>query len=179
MTAVARSPVPVVSHRGKALVLLAILALGVFAVAAPLIMAWPHSVSAPKTRFNLGSAADYGIGSVTRNLEGRFHLVRLSEDDFIALSWRNPGYKQCTVPWRPTFAWPDASGTLTKGWFRDPCYGSTFDRSGVKVFGPALRNMDRYPVSIVGGDVVVDTDAYVCGFAPPDGRCVDPATHTQ
>jgi cytochrome b6-f complex iron-sulfur subunit len=44
---------------------------------------------------------------------------------------------QCTLPWRPDFAFEGI-----QGWFRCPCHGSTYTKGGVCVFGPAMRNMD-------------------------------------
>jgi Rieske Fe-S protein len=60
------------------------------------------------------------------------------------------------------------------GWFRDLCHGSTYLMDGERVFGPAPRDLDRYPVSIVGSRVVVSTGVYVCGYAPPNAACVTP-----
>ncbi len=44
------------------------------------------------------------------------------------------------------------------GLFRDPCSGSRFDLSGVLIVGPALRDMDRYPVEVRGATLVIDLD---------------------
>lgn len=160
-------------HRGSRLLLVSLLALGVASIAGALIFAWPHVRSA-KTHFDLGSVDGYDIGSVTQVPAGRFYLVRLGQDEFVAISWRTPGtYRQCTIPWRPTFLWPDPEngGALRAGWFRDPCSGSTFDKDGTRVFGPSPRGLDRYVVSIVGGQIAVDTSRYVCGYAPPGVPC--------
>jgi hypothetical protein len=101
----------------------------------------------------------------------KLYVVRLTETDLVALSWRDPG-RGCTVPWRETFAWPDPeTGARRTGWFRDPCGGSVYEKDGTRVFGSSPRNLDRYPVSIAGGHVVVDTSQYVCGYAPPDAPC--------
>lgn len=169
--AVMARPAAHLQHRGARLLLVGLLALGLASIAGALIFAWPH-VRSVKTHFELGSVDKYDVGSVAQVAAGKFYLVRLTDKEFVALSWREPGHG-CTVPWRPTFAWPDPEngGALRTGWFRDPCGGSTFDRDGTRVFGPAPRNMDRYAVSVVGGQVSVDTSQYVCGFAPPGARC--------
>lgn len=147
-----------------------------------LMFAWPSFHTPPRTHFGLGfgSADDYAVGSVTTVPKGRFHLVRVSEKEFVALSWRDP-HSTCIIPWRPTFAWPDPfnGGVITTGWFRDPCHGSTYNKEGIRVFGPAPRNMDRYTVTIVNNIVSVDTSQYVCGFAPPGGRCVAASTSSR
>lgn len=59
----------------------------------------------------------------------------------------------CTVPWRPEFEFEGE-----KGWFRCPCHGSTYTRGGARVFGPAPRSLDTFPVTINGdGSLLVDT----------------------
>jgi len=170
MAVIAR-PAAHYQHRGAKLLLLGLLAMGLATIAGAIIFAWPHVRSA-QTHFELGSVNDYDVGSVTQIAVGKFYLVRLSKDEFVALSWREPGHG-CTVPWRPNFVWPDPEngGALRTGWFRDPCSGSTFDKDGTRVFGPAPRSLDRYLVSVVGGHVSVDTGQYVCGHAPPGAAC--------
>jgi cytochrome b6-f complex iron-sulfur subunit len=61
----------------------------------------------------------------------------------LALSDRCPR-QGCTVPWRPDFEW---SGFI--GWFRCPCCGSTFTKAGLRVFGPAARSLDTFPIVAV------------------------------
>lgn len=165
MTAVAQGRARTLRHPGRRLLFLALAALAAALLGMAFVMALPDRP--PKTQFGVGAVDDFEIGSVTTIPEGRFHVVRTTSDEFIALSWRNPGQSHCTVPWNRTSEWPDASGDLAHGWFRDPCTGSTFDKSGHRVFGPATRDMDRYPVTIVAGEVTVDSHHYVCGFSPP------------
>jgi cytochrome b6-f complex iron-sulfur subunit len=82
---------------------------------------------------------------------GKFWLVHLTEEQgggFLALWWKCP-HLGCTVPWRPTFSFPDpATGQDKRGWFRCPCHGSTYNDAGVRVFGPAPRSMDRMELTI-------------------------------
>jgi nitrite reductase/ring-hydroxylating ferredoxin subunit len=75
--------------------------------------------------------------------------VRLDSGDFLALSARD-AHSDCWVPWRPEV---EFEGRV--GWFRDPCHGSTYDGEGVRVFGPAPRDLDRYPVEVRDGHVYV------------------------
>ncbi len=141
-------------------------------LAALLLFTWPQD-SPSRTRFDLGSVDAYSVGSVTTVEEGAFHLVRLSEEAFIALSWTDSHVRHCTVPWKPDFVWPDPdTGQETRGWFRDPCGGSTYDKEGHRVFGPASRDLDRYSVSIAGDRVLVNTNSFVCGYALPGAPCV-------
>ncbi len=100
--------------------------------------------------------------------EGRFWLVNLTAEQggpgLLALWWKCP-HLGCTVPWQPTFVWPDpATGALKSGWFRCPCHGSTYTDAGVRVFGPAPRSMDTMEVTVSGsGDLTVNTGARVNG----------------
>jgi len=52
----------------------------------------------------------------------------------------------CRVPW-----------CGTSQWFECPCHGSKYNRVGEWKGGPAPRGLDRWPVSIEDGDVVIDT----------------------
>jgi Rieske Fe-S protein len=161
--AATRASIPSARHKG--LLWIGLGAGTIAALAVIIVLLWPGS--ADSGAINAGQADDFAISSVTTNAEGGFHLVRLGVDEFVALSWREPG-SSCTVPWRPNFDW---NGSL--GWFRDPCTGSTFDRAGRLVFGPSPRGLDRYPVTVSEEDVIVDTSRYVCGYAPPGAPCVD------
>ncbi|HMC42913.1 MAG TPA: Rieske 2Fe-2S domain-containing protein, partial [Acidimicrobiales bacterium] len=52
-------------------------------------------------------------------------------------------------------------------WFECPCHGSKYNRVGEKKGGPAPRGLDRFGVSVDGGQIVVDTKQVVVG--PPIG----------
>jgi cytochrome b6-f complex iron-sulfur subunit len=62
----------------------------------------------------------------------------------------------CRVPW-----------CLTSQWFECPCHGSQYNRVGEKKGGPAPRGLDRFVVSVDGGNVMVDTKQVIQG--PPIG----------
>jgi len=59
----------------------------------------------------------------------------------MALYWKCP-HLGCSVPWNPAFNGATVNFPGIIGWFRCPCHGSTYSRSGVRVFGPAPRPMD-------------------------------------
>jgi len=111
--------------------------------------------------FSAGRASDFAVNEPVRFPEHRFWLVKLGDDQFIALLTRSP-YRGCTVPWRPDFEFMGK-----KGWFRDPCHNDTFSIDGSHVFGPAPRGMDRFPVRIEAGIVRVNVKTVVEGPGGP------------
>jgi cytochrome b6-f complex iron-sulfur subunit len=62
----------------------------------------------------------------------------------------------CRVPW-----------CQTSQWFECPCHGSKYNRVGEKKGGPAPRGLDRFPVDVDGGQIVINTGLVVQG--PPIG----------
>ena len=62
----------------------------------------------------------------------------------------------CRVPW-----------CKTSQWFECPCHGSQYNRVGEKKGGPAPRGLDRFRITLDGGQVVVDTAQIIPG--PPIG----------
>jgi cytochrome b6-f complex iron-sulfur subunit len=62
----------------------------------------------------------------------------------------------CRVPW-----------CKASQWFECPCHGSKYNRVGEKKGGPAPRGLDRFGVTIDGGDLMIDTKAPILG--PPIG----------
>jgi len=52
-------------------------------------------------------------------------------------------------------------------WFECPCHGSRYNRVGEKRGGPAPRGMDRFPATVSGGVLEVDTGIRIQG--PPIG----------
>ena len=62
----------------------------------------------------------------------------------------------CRVPW-----------CKSSQWFECPCHGSKYNRVGEKKGGPAPRGLDRFAVSVDGGQIVVDTKQVILG--PPIG----------
>ncbi|HUQ62976.1 MAG TPA: Rieske 2Fe-2S domain-containing protein [Acidimicrobiales bacterium] len=77
------------------------------------------------------------------------------EDGVVAL-YQKCVHLGCRVPWcKPS------------QWFECPCHGSQYNRVGEKKGGPAPRGLDRFPVTVEGGVVIVDTKTIVQG--PPIG----------
>ena len=82
-------------------------------------------------------------------------IIAGMELGYVALYQKCP-HLGCRVPW-----------CQTSQWFECPCHGSKYDRVGEKQGGPAPRGMDRFPFTISGGTVTVDTGTIVLG--PPIG----------
>ena len=58
----------------------------------------------------------------------------------------------CRVPW-----------CASSSWFECPCHGSRYNVLGEYQFGPAPRGLDRFPVSLEEGRVIIDTSAIITG----------------
>ncbi|HVM08075.1 MAG TPA: ubiquinol-cytochrome c reductase iron-sulfur subunit [Acidimicrobiales bacterium] len=99
----------------------------------------------PYPKGDVQKAAQHYSGGV---LEGM-------EQGFVAL-YQKCVHLGCRVPW-----------CKASQWFECPCHGSRYNRVGEKTGGPAPRGLDRFPVSVEGGAVVVDTGALSQG--PPVG----------
>jgi cytochrome b6-f complex iron-sulfur subunit len=56
---------------------------------------------------------------------------------------------------------------VTSQWFECPCHGSQYNQVGEKKGGPAPRGLDRFAMSVDGGNFVVDTGIIIQG--PPIG----------
>ena len=55
----------------------------------------------------------------------------------------------------------------TSQWFECPCHGSQYNHVGEKKGGPAPRGMDRFAMTVDGGNLTVDTGTVIQG--PPIG----------
>jgi cytochrome b6-f complex iron-sulfur subunit len=98
---------------------------------------------------------------------GRFYIVSyngagtssiykgLVEDGLMALYQKCP-HLGCRVPY-----------CQQSEWFECPCHGSKYNRAGEYELGPAPTGMMRFPLSVEGDEVVVDTSVIIGG--PPRG----------
>ncbi|MBN1665883.1 MAG: Rieske 2Fe-2S domain-containing protein, partial [Anaerolineales bacterium] len=82
-----------------------------------------------------GQLEAFSIDTVNRILAGRFYISRTPEG-LIAL-WQKCPHLGCAVPWDEN-----------QGVFHCPCHGSTFNRVGEVLGGPAPRALDYFPVEI-------------------------------
>ncbi len=62
----------------------------------------------------------------------------------------------CRVPWCPS-----------SQWFECPCHGSKYNRVGEKKAGPAPRGLDRFAITVDGGNLTINTGDIEIG--PPIG----------
>jgi len=84
------------------------------------------------------------------------------EEGFVAL-YQRCVHLGCRVPWC------DSSQ-----WFECPCHGSKYNRVGEKKAGPAPRGLDRFAITVDGGNLTIDTGVIEIG--PPIGT---DTTHQQ
>ena len=153
------------------LVLGSLLALLVAAgVATVANFAWPWAAYEERVRpaghldqFPRGTVTS--IGAVT-GFNGRpgLHIVRLEEGELLAFLATDP-LNGCAVQYRPDIVFNGRAG-----WFRDTCYGGTYDLTGELAFGPSPRGLDRLAISVRDGRVYVDTRAITPSASrPPPG----------
>jgi Rieske Fe-S protein len=70
------------------------------------------------------------------------------------------------MPWRSGFQFEGQTG-----WFRCPCHGSTYNKAGVRVFGPAPRPMDTMAITVnEDGSLSVNTGEITLGGPDNPGR---------
>jgi cytochrome b6-f complex iron-sulfur subunit len=86
----------------------------------------------------------YPEGSATFVRQGRLFVTRAG-GELRALAQKCP-HLGCAVPFC------DSSGQ-----FECPCHGSVFNAAGEWVSGPSPRGMDRYPLQVADGRVLVNT----------------------
>ncbi len=119
----------------------------------------------------------YGIwsdGDGTTVDEAPFHLVRLLDGEFLALSAKDPRLG-CTVVAGSTGYVPPRG--IEGARFYNPCPGALYDLAGRRLFGPGPRDLDRYTVTVMrDGRIRVDLGAISRGaprlypFASTDPR---------
>jgi cytochrome b6-f complex iron-sulfur subunit len=77
------------------------------------------------------------------------------EQGFVAL-YQRCVHLGCRVPW-----------CQSSQWFECPCHGSKYNRVGEKKAGPAPRGLDRFALTVSGGQMTIDTGNLQLG--PPIG----------
>jgi cytochrome b6-f complex iron-sulfur subunit len=107
-----------------------------------------------------GAVGDYGTdGTVQYFLNGRFYVTQY-QGGLRALYQKCP-HLGCRVPFC------DSAQQ-----FQCPCHGSIYNIIGDYLGGPAPRGLDRFPIRIQDGRVLVDTSNLIDG--PPRGEVSGP-----
>jgi cytochrome b6-f complex iron-sulfur subunit len=151
--------------------------LGAFG-AASLAFLWPSGGAASQVKVNVGSEADAKTAFDSKipyyNASAKVYIVAYPKADLpkakkvydpIIFAGMEQGYVAlyqkcvhlgCRVPW-----------CESSQWFECPCHGSKYNRVGEKQGGPAPRGLDRFPLQVSGGNIIVDTGNLQIG--PPIG----------
>ncbi|MEX1008637.1 MAG: ubiquinol-cytochrome c reductase iron-sulfur subunit [Acidimicrobiia bacterium] len=141
--------------------------LGAFGVAS-LAFLWPSGGAASQVKVAVGSEADVKTAFDAKipfyNATAKTYIVAYPKADLpkakkvynpLVFAGMQEGYVAlyqkcvhlgCRVPW-----------CESSQWFECPCHGSKYNRVGEKREGPAPRGLDRFPLEISGGNIVVDT----------------------
>jgi cytochrome b6-f complex iron-sulfur subunit len=94
---------------------------------------------------NAGPVNSFRPGSVVEFTNGRFFLVRSHDEGFLAV-YQRCTHLGCAVTWE-----------ADQNHFFCPCHASSFDIHGDVENPPAPRALDTFPVTIVDGQVMVNT----------------------
>ncbi len=111
-----------------------------------------------------------------QGIDTKLFIVHLNEEQavqnlapdkagaYLALARKCP-HLGCTIPYRDDYSFKDpANDEQVQGWYLCPCHGSTYSDSGRRVFGPAPRSMDLFPLTIAeDGTMTVDLSAGIQG----------------
>lgn len=105
-------------------------------------------------KITAGSVDNFPPGSITHVREGKFYISHVGEG-FLAL-YQKCTHLGCVVPWMADQQSEDQLAAM--GRFNCPCHASIYDRYGVVKAGPAPRPLDLFPMELVDGKLVVDTN---------------------
>ncbi len=152
--------------------MLAVVVLAVVAVvgtaAAALSMLWPSTEP-----FYAARVADLEPLVPQHFPNERLWLVLIEDGEVRAFYDRDPR-NGCPLRWF-TRSYMDGQNPqwfvreAPNGMFRDPCHGSSYRPDGTAFFGPTPRGLDRYPVEVSGGAVMVHVSEVLSG---PDRRTI-------
>jgi len=93
--------------------------------------------------------------SVTIDSEHRLMVFRDKQGYFYALSTVCT-HLGCNVEWKETGVPGHSEGVITC-----PCHGTTFNKTGDVIDGPAPRSLDRFKMYLEDGKLIVDTEEIV------------------
>jgi cytochrome b6-f complex iron-sulfur subunit len=177
VVAPAQKPIQAVSRRDffRRSMLVSLAVFGAQFGAASIAFLWPNLKGGFGSVISAGTLADIK-GQIQQdavpvyNGQGRFYLVPYNGKPTSDVNYETEGvasqgimalYQRCVhLGCRVPFCG-------SSKWFECPCHGSKYNEAGEYQLGPAPRGMDRFKVTIDGGQVFVDTAAPVLG--PPRG----------
>lgn len=95
--------------------------------------------------FNAGKISSFENNKLYPFLTGQFFLKRFEDGGFLAMSIKCT-HLGCVI------------NTNSKtGGFNCPCHASQFDKFGEVISAPATRPLDYFPITIVKGELLIDT----------------------
>ena len=95
--------------------------------------------------FNAGKATAFENNKLYPFLTGQFFLKRFEDGGFLAMSIKCT-HLGCVV-----------NRNSETGGFNCPCHASQFDKYGEVISAPATRPLDYFPITIVKGELLIDT----------------------
>ena len=102
-----------------------------------------------KVLFNAGRVDSFQKNKTYPFATGQFFLRRFEDGGFLAMSVKCT-HLGCVV-----------NSNLDTGGFNCPCHRSQFNRFGEVLMAPATRPLDLFPITIVKGELFIDTQAPV------------------
>ena len=102
-----------------------------------------------KELFNAGRTDTFQKNKTYPFATGQFFLRRFEDGGFLAMSVKCT-HLGCVV-----------NSNLETGGFNCPCHRSQFNRFGEVLMAPATRPLDLFPITIVKGELFIDTQAPV------------------
>lgn len=122
-------------------------------------MAQPTEAGAFGGVVKAGERSEFPEGTVRYFPNGRFYVA--SHEGKLQALYQKCPHLGCRVPF-----------CETSKRFECPCHGSAYNIKGERLDGPAPRGLDRFPVSVEDGQVLVDTGTIIEG--PPEGVVTGP-----
>ena len=110
----------------------------------------PLTTGATGATITVGTVGSFATNTSTYVAAGRMYVVN-ANDYLFALSQKCP-HLGCRIPF-----------CESSGHFECPCHGSKYDIGGEWITGPSPRGMDRFPLTLDGDTLVVDTSKTVTG----------------
>ncbi len=106
---------------------------------------FPRTLFEPKTKFPIGTPADYEIG-VDTSWQARQRIWVVKDAEGLFVIFAKCTHLGCTPDWKEA-----------EDKFKCPCHGSGFTRDGINFEGPAPRPLDRCHVELdATGAIIVD-----------------------